>query len=68
MADKVEVRMNGPYRVYGPLNLVDAEGKAFKLPQGEWVSLCRCGASATKPFCDGNHNKAIKFNAPTKAV
>jgi CDGSH-type Zn-finger protein len=67
MADKIEVRPNGSLRVYGPLNLVDADGKAFKLPQGEYVALCRCGASKNKPFCDSSHRTVIKFEANTKA-
>lgn len=29
---------------------------------GEIVALCRCGASATKPFCDGSHRR-IGFHA-----
>ncbi len=60
------VRLNGPYRVYGPFRLVDADGNEFELPPGEWVVLCRCGNSASKPFCDGTH-KRIEFQAPTRA-
>jgi len=60
------VRSNGPYRVYGPAKLVDPEGNEFEIPPGEWFSLCRCGNSATKPFCDGTH-KTAGFQAETKA-
>ncbi|MBM3943353.1 MAG: CDGSH iron-sulfur domain-containing protein [SAR202 cluster bacterium] len=67
MADKIEVRPNGPLRVYGPFNLVDGDGKSFKLPAGEFVTLCRCGASKNKPFCDSSHRTTIKFEANTKA-
>lgn len=67
MADvKIEVRMNGPIRVQGPFDLVDQDGKAFKVPEGQWVSLCRCGASTNKPFCTGTH-RTVGFDAPTKA-
>ncbi len=69
MADDVTilVRSNGPYRVYGPAKLVDADGNAFEIPPGEWFSLCRCGQSASKPFCDGTHKK-IEFQAETRAT
>ncbi len=65
---RILVRLNGPYRVYGPFKLVDADGNEFTLPADrEWVSLCRCGHSATKPFCDGTHKK-IGFQAETRAT
>jgi CDGSH-type Zn-finger protein len=74
MADaKIQVRNNGPLRVTGPFDLIDAEGKVYTLPQGQWVSLCRCGASTSKPFCDGTHSKAERkaqagvFDGPSKA-
>lgn len=63
---RILVRPNGPYRVYGPFKLVDAEGNEFELPEGEWVTLCRCGASGNKPFCDSTH-KRIGFNPETRA-
>ncbi len=67
MADvKIEVRLNGPNRVTGPIDIVDQDGNAFAIPEGQWVSLCRCGASNKKPFCDGAHRDA-GFDAPSKA-
>ena len=58
MADvKIQLRNNGPYRVYGPVTLVDHEEKEFAIPEGQWVSLCRCGKSDKKPFCDGGHQR-----------
>jgi CDGSH-type Zn-finger protein len=60
------VRNNGPFRVYGPAKLVDAEGNEFDVPEGEWFTLCRCGHSARKPFCDSTH-KSIDFDAPSIA-
>jgi CDGSH-type Zn-finger protein len=53
----IKVRDRGPYKVTGPVTVVDAEGKAFALPDGP-IALCRCGASATKPFCDASHRGA----------
>ena len=76
MADfKITVRRNGPYRVEAPpgtVKLVDADGNEYdlsaKLKDGMTAfSLCRCGASVTKPFCDGTHSK-IGFDAAEAAV
>jgi CDGSH-type Zn-finger protein len=55
---EIKVRDNGPYKVTGPVRLIDAEGNAFELPAGEAVALCRCGRSETKPFCDASHKSA----------
>ncbi len=67
MADtKIELRPNGPLRVTGPIEIVDQEGKAFQLPEGQWVSVCRCGQSSNKPFCDSSHRDA-GFQDETKA-
>ncbi len=57
---------NGPYLVRGPVSLLDAEGNEFRVERAT-VALCRCGASATKPFCDGTHSK-IGFRAAQRAV
>jgi CDGSH-type Zn-finger protein len=51
----IKVRENGPYRVTGPFELIDADGVVYELPEGETVALCRCGRSGTKPFCDKSH-------------
>jgi CDGSH iron-sulfur domain-containing protein 3 len=60
------VRENGPFRVYGPARLVDVNGKEYEIAPGEWFSLCRCGHSARKPFCDSTH-KSIDFVGPSSA-
>lgn len=60
------VRNNGPLRVYGPAKLVDVDGNKYEVGDGEWFSLCRCGHSARKPFCDSTH-KNIDFDAPSVA-
>lgn len=55
---KIIVRPNGPLRVEGEgYEIVDQEGRAFSTPGRPAVSLCRCGHSERKPFCDGTHNK-----------
>ena len=48
---------NGPLRVTGKFVIKDAQGNDFDLSGRESISLCRCGGSANKPFCDGTHNK-----------
>ncbi len=69
MADvSIKIRPNGPYLVTGPIDLTDADGNAVPIPEGKTtVALCRCGASVTKPFCDGTHSK-IGFDAAQAAV
>jgi CDGSH-type Zn-finger protein len=64
---KITVRPNGPYRVEGPVRLVDVEGREWDLTGKPAFSLCRCGASVNKPFCDGTHSK-IGFQAAEAAV
>ncbi|HVZ39714.1 MAG TPA: CDGSH iron-sulfur domain-containing protein [Candidatus Kapabacteria bacterium] len=49
------VSKNGPYRIEGNFTIVDPEGNAYGLGGRTVVSLCRCGLSTTKPFCDGSH-------------
>jgi len=63
---KITALDNGPYLVRGPVSLLDAEGNEFRVERAT-VALCRCGASATKPFCDGTHSK-IGFRAAQRAV
>jgi CDGSH-type Zn-finger protein len=58
---RVIVRNDGPLRLEGE-NLVihDQEGKEYNLQGRTIVSLCRCGQSQNKPFCDGSH-RVIDF-------
>lgn len=75
---QIKITRNGPYVVTGgvPLDKVIVacgkdgipakwkKGAALK-PEKEY-SLCRCGQSANKPYCDGTHEK-VKFNGTETA-
>ncbi len=52
----ISVRENGPYAIRADIRLDGAPAVSHRL------TLCRCGASKNKPFCDGSHNE-IKFSA-----
>ena len=55
MPVKVTVRDNGSIRVEGDVEVYDAKGNKFDLAGRTAISLCRCGQSNDKPFCDGTH-------------
>ena len=70
----IKVRKDGPYAVdvtTGDFVLVDHDGNAIPLPElkpGKTaITLCRCGASTKKPFCDGTHSK-IGFKGAEEAA
>ena len=57
----IKVRANGPYRVSGPVTVIDAEGNEYDLEphtKKGTIVLCRCGGSTTKRFCDGTHSES----------
>jgi CDGSH-type Zn-finger protein len=70
---KITIIKNGPYLVSGAIPLskqtigIDAGGYSYEWKEGEKYptrgnyTLCRCGHSKTKPFCDGTHVK-VHFN------
>ncbi len=62
MSDKVTMRVkpNGSIRVTGEVDFLDADGNVVDTKTD--FSLCRCGHSKEKPFCDGSH-KAAGFEA-----
>jgi CDGSH-type Zn-finger protein len=80
---QIEVRPNASYRVSGYIPLVRKTQivseygeplewkKDGEIPTEEPYSLCRCGASSNKPFCDRSH-RAINFDgtemAPTDKI
>ena len=53
----ITIRNNGSIRVEGDFQILDQEGKPFDLSGRTTISLCRCGQSSNKPFCDGTHSK-----------
>ncbi len=55
---KITPLNNGPLRIEGEFSICDPEGKEFGLAERKVISLCRCGASQNKPFCDGSHRTA----------
>ena len=70
MAVEIVATKDGPYLVtgdLGQLELRDGNGNLHDIAGKRRVFLCRCGASVTKPFCDGTHSK-IGFQAAEAAV
>lgn len=68
---KITVNSNGSIKVEGDFEIVDKSGTNYDLGGREIVSICRCGLSQNKPFCDGSHkghfdHEAIAFNLPPK--
>lgn len=55
---EIKVRDDGPLKISGPVRVIDATGAPLALPEGDAIVLCRCGASSSKPFCDGSHREA----------
>lgn len=52
---KIKVRAKGPLEFYGGIILKDDQGS--KPETYDHFTLCRCGHSLNKPFCDGKHLK-----------
>ncbi|MDX5478976.1 CDGSH iron-sulfur domain-containing protein [Fontibacter flavus] len=70
---KITVNSNGSLKVEGDFEIVDAQGNVYGLQGRTLVSLCRCGQSKNKPFCDGSHrghldHDAQAFDLPPKKV
>ncbi|MCW3090977.1 MAG: Iron sulfur, CDGSH-type [Ferruginibacter sp.] len=62
-ATKITVNSNGSLRVEGDFEIVDRAGNIYDLAGREVISVCRCGLSKNKPFCDGSHNGHFEHNA-----
>ena len=52
---KIQIFENGPLRVNGELEITHIDGTTEVKESG--ASLCRCGHSSNKPYCDGSHKK-----------
>lgn len=75
---KITVTRDGPYLVEGSVPIArqtivaDSNGDSIEWREGDAFetkaayALCRCGASAQKPFCDGSH-AGIRFDGTETA-
>jgi CDGSH-type Zn-finger protein len=66
---KITINSNGSLRLEGDFEILDKAGNKYDLGGRETVSLCRCGHSKNKPFCDGSHkgnfdHEAVAFALP----
>lgn len=53
LIEDTEKKVSGPIWVRGGIPIISAEGKTYEIRNR--LTLCRCGSSANKPFCDGSH-------------
>ncbi|MDH4057247.1 MAG: CDGSH iron-sulfur domain-containing protein [Cyclobacteriaceae bacterium] len=72
-ATKITVNNSGSLRVEGDFEIVDMGGNTYGLQGRTVLSLCRCGHSKNKPFCDASHkekfsHEAKAFDLPPKKV
>jgi CDGSH-type Zn-finger protein/uncharacterized Fe-S cluster protein YjdI len=58
----IDPEPNGPLAIRGNLEIISGTGRM--VARVTTTRLCRCGGSATKPFCDGTHAR-IGFNSAT---
>lgn len=68
---KITVNSNGSIKVEGDFEIVDKNDGVYNLQGREIISICRCGLSHNKPFCDGSHkghfeHEAVAFDLPPK--
>ncbi|HUH29319.1 MULTISPECIES: CDGSH iron-sulfur domain-containing protein [Gelidibacter] len=64
----LKVNNNGSLRIEGDFQIVDKDGNAYDLGGRDVISLCRCGLSANKPFCDGSHRNHFEHDAVAFAL
>jgi CDGSH-type Zn-finger protein len=51
---EVQIQKKGPIRIKGYFTFRDSSGNVTTGEQE--LSICRCGGSKNKPWCDGTHN------------
>lgn len=67
MTTRILIKNNGAIKIEGDdFEIVDSAGAKFDLGGRTAVSLCRCGVSENKPFCDGKH-KGCGFQSEINA-
>jgi CDGSH-type Zn-finger protein len=68
MTLRLFARARGPlvFEHDAPVEVVAPDGSVLTFEPGRKIRLCRCGASSTRPLCDGSHNR-IGFEAPAPA-
>ncbi|TVZ27629.1 CDGSH-type Zn-finger protein [Gillisia sp. Hel_I_86] len=64
----LKVNNNGSLKVSGDFEIVDKEGNVYDLAGRDVISLCRCGLSQNKPFCDGSHRNHFEHDAVAFAL
>jgi uncharacterized Fe-S cluster protein YjdI len=52
---EIKIMEDGPLIIKGNFKIIGTDGKEMK--QMKVASICRCGQSGNKPFCDGTHKK-----------
>jgi len=52
---EVDPQVDGPLQVRGNMEIISGTGRVVARLQS--AKLCRCGASNSKPFCDGSHSR-----------
>ncbi len=60
---KITVLNNGSLKIEGDFQIVDKQDNVYNLQGRTVVSLCRCGRSQNKPFCDGSHKNHFEHEA-----
>jgi len=68
---KVTINNSGSIKIEGDFEIVDTRGGMYGLQGRSVISLCRCGRSSNKPFCDGSHkghfeHDAVAFELPPR--